>query len=62
MIHTHNCQHCGTELTCCCKNKLQVDRLTGKPREFTCIPCMALGENIFQHFLEEAAKGETNAA
>jgi hypothetical protein len=52
-LHNHVCSHCGTELVCCCAVSLQFDRLTGKPREFSCIPCMILAENIIQDALLE---------
>jgi hypothetical protein len=56
MIHTHKCTHCSTELTCCCESRLQIDRMTGKPRVFECVDCMRLGANIVQDALEEAFK------
>lgn len=37
--HYHTCSECDVTLICCCPDKRQVDRLTGKPRRLLCVRC-----------------------
>jgi hypothetical protein len=39
-IHTHRCWSCEEEMTCCCGDRRQVDRLTGKERRLLCLGCI----------------------
>jgi len=37
--HYHQCAICEVTLICCCNDKRQVDRLTGKLRRLLCVQC-----------------------
>lgn len=39
VIHTHKCYACDDPLTCCCADRRQMDRLTGKERRLYCVWC-----------------------
>jgi hypothetical protein len=39
MIHTHKCVECQVSMTCCCEDRRDVDRLTGKRRSLRCLGC-----------------------
>jgi hypothetical protein len=37
--HYHKCAACGVTLVCCCPDRREVDRATGKVRKLYCITC-----------------------
>jgi hypothetical protein len=39
MIHTHKCIECQVPMTCCCEDRRDVNRLTGKRRPLRCATC-----------------------
>jgi hypothetical protein len=39
MIHTHKCVECQVPMTCCCEDRRDVNRLTGKRRPLRCATC-----------------------
>lgn len=54
MLHWHKCFSCEEPLTCCCDDRRQADRLTGKQRKIFCLDCQDLRDK-----LELACEGET---
>jgi hypothetical protein len=49
-IHQHNCFSCGDPLTCCCPDKRQIDRATGKQRKILCDFCAELERQLKEFY------------
>lgn len=56
--HYHECAVCGATLVCCCPDRRQVDRLTGKPRRLLCVACGEIAEGMRE--LERQEEKETH--
>ena len=54
MIHTHKCYLCEAELTCCCPDRRDVDRVTGKERRILCLDCEQMQKELKAFFYKEA--------
>lgn len=44
ILHEHVCTECGRTVTCCCKDRRRVDRLSMRARRIRCVECLEMGE------------------
>ncbi len=52
-LHTHVCYSCGDSLTCCCIDRRQTDRATGKERRILCDFCAELEKQLKEFYGEK---------
>ena len=45
-VHTHRCLACEEEVVCVCRDRRQVDRMTGKRRELYCMACWKVQQGL----------------
>lgn len=57
-LHLHTCSSCGDPVTCCCPDRRQVDRATGKVRKILCIFCDDLEKQLRAFFANEKVELE----